>query len=111
MSTILNLEINQGETFSQRITGFNSAGDYFNLTGYSSISGAIKFRYGSSGELSNLNPVIHNSYVSGIVDISIPATGTAYLPANQLLYNIEIYSGVAVTRLFEGKVTVTPQLF
>jgi hypothetical protein len=103
------LNINQGSTYIARLTGMNSAGGYYDLTGYTA-SGYIKYRYSDSDYFLNLNPVVHPSYISGLIDITIPATETASLPVTQLLFDINVYSGVSVSRVLGGKVVVNPEV-
>jgi hypothetical protein len=103
------LNINQGSTYIARVTGMNSAGGYYNLSGYTA-SGYIKYRYSQSGYILDLNPIIHSSYVSGLIDITVPATGTATLPVTTLLFDLNVYSGNSVSRVLAGKVVVNPEV-
>jgi hypothetical protein len=109
--TLLNLTINQGEFYTNRLTGVDSAGNALNLTNHSA-SGFIRHQYGSSGVLFNLNPSIHSSYVSGLIDLNLNATGTAGLPVGKFVYDIEVFSGnvTGAFKVFKGVVSVNPEV-
>lgn len=89
MATVLN--IIQGVTFSGRITVSNSNGTLTNLTGMSA-SGSVKYRYSQTGSLFSLNPVVHTSYVSGIIDFSVSGATTLNSPVGKHPYDINIYN-------------------
>lgn len=102
--------INQGETLSLNISVTGSSGSPINLSG-SSISGFLKTKYGDSSPLLNLNATIINA-ISGILSLSVPATGTAILPTNISFYDIGMFNSGSsqTTKLVRGKVFVSPQL-
>lgn len=105
-----NLEIIQGSTYSIRLVAKNEDGSRFNLSGYNA-RGYIKYRYSDIDKLLDLQPSVHPSYVSGYIDLNLPATGTAALPACQLLYDIEIYTNSDdVTRVINGYANITPEV-
>ena len=109
MATTATLNIARGSTYTARITGLNSAGNYYNLSGYTA-SGYIKYRYSETDYILNMNPTIHSSYVSGLIDVVLPAEDTATLPNSQLLYDIRVYSGFSVSTVIRGPVNVIPDV-
>lgn len=89
MASTYTLEIIQGNSLDLQINATNSDGSYINLSGYGA-RGQIRYLYGATGVLLDLHPTVHNSYVSGIININIPSTGTAALPVGTFVYDIEI---------------------
>jgi hypothetical protein len=105
-----NLQINKGETFTLSITVSNDDGSPMNLSS-SVVSGYLKFKYSDSNKLTDLNPVVVTP-ASGIVSLSISATGTAALPVMIGVYDLEATNtgnGV-VTKLLAGKAYVYPEV-
>lgn len=109
--TILNLDITQGDKYFNRLTGINTNGDTLDLTNHSA-SGFVRYQYGSSGILCNLNPTVHASYISGLIDLNLNATGTAALPVGKFVYDIEVFSGsiTGAFKVFKGTVSVNPEV-
>lgn len=110
MASTYNLDILQGNTFSIRVNASNEDGSLINLQGYTS-SGHIRYNYGSSGYLLDLAPQIHNSYVSGIVDIILTSQETAALPVGCFPYDLEAISsgGATTTKFLKGYASVSPE--
>jgi hypothetical protein len=106
--TSYNLEIIKGSTFSARVTATNSDGSYINLTNFNA-RGYIRYSYGSTGILLDIQPSVDSSYVSGIVNINIPSTGTSLLPVGVFPQDIEIYSGNYVVKFLRGYASVLPE--
>lgn len=109
--TNYDLDITKGSTYSVRLVAKDSAGDRYNLSGWSS-RGIIRYSYGSTGTIWDLAPTVHTSYVSGIVDVTIPATGTATLPVIQGVYDVEIYTTGAnpsVIKIVKGRANIYPE--
>lgn len=100
---ILDLQIQQGETFSYYYTGRALT------SGTNFVSGYLKAKYGEISPLVNLNVQIVNSG-SGIFSLSIPATGTASLPTTIGFYDVEVLNGVIVTKIFGGKAYISPEV-
>lgn len=100
---ILDLQIQQGETFGYYYTGRPLS------AGTNLISGYMKVNYGDSLPLVNLNAQIVNSG-SGIFSLSIPASGTAALPTTIAFYDVEVQNGATVTKLFGGKAYISPEV-
>lgn len=100
------ITILQGSNFSGQFNAKDDNGNFYDLNGWTG-RGFIKYRY-SSGILFNFGaPTL--TYPSGI-QLVISATGTAALPTTLLRYDVEIVSGSDVHRVFEGRVTVKPEI-
>lgn len=108
MAQTLDLTFIQGDNYKASVIAKNAAGSAINLVGYS-VAGKVRNRYSDSTYLLDLAPTV-SSAVSGIIDIDIPATGTASLPVTEAVYDIEMYQGTEVTRLLEGNVKILPQV-
>ena len=104
-----NLLIDQGSTFSTTITGYDVDGNLLNLTGYSA-AGKIKYNYSTGTSLVDFTTSVQDSYVDGLVDLSLTATETAALIAGDLRYDVEVTSGTNVIRIQEGLVRVGPEV-
>ena len=101
MAETYNISITQGTTLSINLTANDSNGSAINLSGYG-VRGYVRYSYGSSGILYDLNPQISNA-VSGIINISGNATGTAVLPVGKFPYDLEAYSSDGyVTKFLRG---------
>jgi hypothetical protein len=109
MSDIYNINLVAGNTLLLSVTASDSNGNPINLSGYSA-RGHVKYNYGDTGILLDLNPQIHSSYTSGLVNISGAATQTALLPVGKFPYNLEIEStGGYVTKFLRGYISVDPE--
>jgi len=58
----------------------------------------------------NMTTSIATDATTGVVTLSLTATETAALDAERYVYDLEITSGAAVTRVIEGIITVRPQV-
>jgi len=104
-----NLLIDQGSTFSTTVTGYDVDGNLLNLTGYSA-AGKIKYNYSTGTSLVDFTTSVQDSYVNGLVDLSLTATETAALIVGDLRYDVEVTSGTNVIRVQEGLVRVGPEV-
>ena len=104
------LSIYQGQTYALSLTLRDSNSTPINLNGFA-ISGFIKTRFGDTSKLCDLNVAIANA-PSGIVTLSIPASGTAALPVNYAFYDVEMLNSGdgSVTKVLAGKVSVFPEV-
>lgn len=104
--------IEQGATFSLSLTYKDSTGAAINLTGFTARS---KFKPSFSGtavaSLTNVSGITLGG-AAGTIVIVISASDTAAITApSSGVYDLEIVSsGGVVTRLLEGKYTVTPEV-
>ena len=107
MGTKVNLVIDQGSTFATTINLTDDSGELVNLTGYSG-AGQIRKHYTSSSATS-ISVGLGGS--NGTVTLALSANATSNIIAGRYVYDVEITSPAGeVTRIFEGIVTVTPQV-
>ena len=109
MAAIANLTIDQGATFSSDVTVKDAQGNAFNLTGYTAVAKLAK-GFASTKTRTNMTTSIATDATTGVVTLSLTATETAALDAERYVYDLEITSGAAVTRVIEGIITVRPQV-
>ena len=109
MAAIANLTIEQGATFTSDVTVKDAQGNAFNLTGYTAVAKLAK-GFASTKTRTNMTTSIATDATTGVVTLSLTATETAALDAERYVYDLEITSGAAVTRVIEGIITVRPQV-
>ena len=107
MGTKVNLVIDQGASFETTVNLTDDNGDAVDLTGYSA-AGQIRKHYTSS---SATNMTIVLGGANGTVTMALSANATANLVAGRYVYDVELTdTSSSVSRIFEGIVTVTPQV-
>lgn len=107
MGTKQNLVIDQGTSFQSVLNYRDDNQDPINLTGYTG-AGQIRKHYSSSNSTSF---TITLGGANGTVTLALSANTTANLVSGRYVYDIEITNGSGlVSRIFEGIVTVTPQV-
>lgn len=105
----MTLNFIQGISFSGRFVAQDDNG-YINLSGFLT-SGQVQYKHSSISGLFNLNPSINNSYISGIIDISVPANILQNSPIGSFYYYINIYDGQGyVSRIIDGNANVGTSL-
>lgn len=107
MGTKLNLLIDQGASFETTLTLTDDNGDVVNLTNY---TGAGQFRkHYTSSSYTSFDVTLGGA--NGTITLALTANSTANVTAGRYVYDVEVTdnSGV-ITRLFEGIVTITPQV-
>ena len=109
MAAIANLTIDQGATFSSDVTVKDAQDSAFNLTGYTASAKLAK-GFASTRTRTNMTTSIATDATTGVVTLSLTATETSALDAERYVYDLEITSGTAVTRVIEGIITVRPQV-
>ena len=109
MAAIANLTIDQGATFSSDVTVKDAQSNAFNLTGYTAVAKLAK-GFASTKTRTNMTTSIATDATTGVVTLSLTATETSALDAERYVYDLEITSGAAVTRVIEGIITVRPQV-
>ena len=110
---VYNITVNQGENYDLTATLTNTDGTPVNISGYS-LRGKVRYSYGSTGVLVNLEPSIINA-TGGIINFTLSPSETAALPITVAVYDIERFvSGqspvTTVSRVLQGTVTVTPEV-
>jgi len=111
MATTYNISVFQGENLDFTLNLKDSNGTTpLNLNGYS-VRGKVKYSYGSSEVLWDLNPTIVSA-VNGQISLSIPGTGVANLPVTEAVYDIERYTAndAIVKKVLVGKFIVNPEV-
>jgi hypothetical protein len=105
MAIKANLVVDQGVTFSATIDVTDTAGNAFNLTGYT-VAAQMRKNYASS--TATTFGTSHNAQY-GQITLSLTSTTTSALEPGRYLYDVEISSSTnVITRVVEGIVTVTP---
>ena len=108
MSSISNIFIDQGATFTTTVTVTDANGDAVNLSGYS-VAAQIRKTFLSSTATAFTATISNAS--SGEITISLTPTQTAALEAGRFVYDVVITaSGGTKTRVVEGQVTVNPSV-
>ncbi len=109
MAVNYTLNILQGSDYPLRLILKNEDSTYFNLSGYNT-RGSIRYKYFNSDIILDLQPMI-SSYVSGFIDIVIPASGTAAISSSRYIYDVDISnSGGATTRILMGVANISPEV-
>jgi len=116
MASTYDISITQGESLDLLFKLKDSSGIALNLSGYNT-RGKVKYSYGSTGTLLDLEPVIvtgvNNSFLaSGQITVSISASESSSLPITQAVYDIERYTlnDVVVHKVLNGKFIITPEV-
>ena len=120
-----NFFVQQGSDLNVRLALTTSEGTPSLLNGYVT-RGSVKHRYGDTGKLLDLSPIIVSGYcpgeycdydpdpiVSGLIDIKLTASQTAALPVGQMVYDIEknpASNPEGVEKVIEGYFNVTPEV-
>ena len=106
---ILNLQIDQGSTFSKQITVYQTDGTTIqNLTGYT-IASQVRKNYTSTNFVT-INAT-NNDPTNGVIVMSLTATATAALKAGRYVYDLQITAADStVTRIIEGVITLRPEV-
>jgi hypothetical protein len=107
---VYNISINQGETYNLDYTLTNSNGSPMNISGYS-VRGQVRYSYGSTGILLDLNPSIQNATGGGI-NVHLTPEQTAALPTTIAVYDIESYLAAnnTVSRVLNGTFSIAPEV-
>lgn len=108
MAAIANLYVDQGATFSTSVLVKNDDGSAFDLTDYS-VAAQIRKSYSSSTAV-DFTASVADPATAGQINLSLTATQTGTLEEGRYVYDVEVTSGVTVTRVIEGLVTISPQV-
>ena len=105
-----NISVNQGESFNLDASLINSSGSSMNLSGYY-LRGQVRYSYGSTGVLLDLNPSITNA-TGGLININLTPSQTVNLPPTIAVYDVESYvSGDGtVNRVLNGFFSISPEV-
>jgi hypothetical protein len=106
---ILNLQIDQGSTFSKQITVYQTDGTTVqNLTGYA-VASQVRKNY-TSTNYTTINAT-NNDPTNGVIVMSLTAVQTAALKAGRYVYDLQITAADGtVSRTVEGIITIKPEV-
>ena len=110
---VLNLEVEQGATFTRVITWTDENAALINLVGYTAAMKArVNFDSTSAFiDLTTENGGITLGGAAGTIQLDIDAATTAALATLSGVYDLELYSGAGVkTRLLKGTLTVSREV-
>lgn len=108
MATSFDIEVEQGGDYGVTLIASGN-GAALNLNNYG-LSGIVRFRYGSTGILVDLEPTkVAAASTSGHFTLDLNSTDLD-LPFGRFLYEIEAYSGVEVYKLYKGNFDVLPEI-
>ena len=107
MALKVNLDVDQGATFTTIIYVTDENEEAVNLSSYTA-RGQIRKNFNSANASAEFT---FGLYANGIINMSLTSTQTANLSAGRYLYDMEIQdSSNVVTRVIEGQVTVAPNI-
>lgn len=109
MASTYDIIAQKGVSLSLTLDLKNDSGVAINLSGYS-VSGEVKYRYGETGVLTSLDPVIVSA-PSGQIVVTVDANETQAFPIGIFRYNIFISSGTLVTNVLNGQFRVLPTVY
>lgn len=107
MATKANLVIDQGATWNSTVTLTDPDGNYIDLSSY---TGAAQMRkhYTSSTAIVF---TVQLGGANGTITLSLSANATGNVSAGRYLYDVELTdSSGTISRVFEGTVTVNPNV-
>jgi hypothetical protein len=108
MADFVELTLEKGSTFSSQITVKDDQGVEQDLTGYTARSQMRKSYYASSKYDFT---VTVTAPVLGLITMSMTAANTSNISPGRYVYDVEIENNSGdVTRIFEGIVTVLPNV-
>lgn len=107
-----NIIIEQGATFRLPLTWKSSDGAPYDLTGYTARMQVRQYKEAGTAlvNLTTENGGIALGGIAGTVVVTISATTTATLPACEGVYDLELINGSTITRLLEGKATISREV-
>ena len=104
------INIQQGTTFNLTFIASDCSGNLFNFSGYSA-RGKVKYAYGYTGVMLDLQPQIDPSLISGIITISIPQEMTSGLPVTKGVFDVEAFnSGDYCFKIAGGYANIFPEV-
>lgn len=107
MSIIQNLYLDQGSTFVSNLRYVDNSKNPIDITGFAARA---EFRSSYSTANSYIFTCSIIDEANGVVNLSMPYYETANVKSGRYVYDIEIYDGAVVTKIFEGLVIVNPEV-
>ena len=107
---ILNLQIDQGSTFSKLITVYQTDGITLqNLTGYT-VASQVRKNY-TSTNYTTILATVQTPATNGVIVMSLTAAQTAALKAGRYVYDLQLTAAdETVSRTIEGIITIKPEV-
>ena len=104
------LQIIQGNSLALSLTINDDGGNPIDLSN-SAVSGFVKFRYGDTGYLANLNATIPSG-TTGIISLNLSSIVTRNLPITIGFYDIETSNTISnnVSKILAGNVYINPTI-
>lgn len=109
---IYDITIEQGATFTLSLTWKDSTGNPVNLTGYSARM-QVRTSYEAEDTLVSLTSSGGDIVLGGALGtiiITIAASATQTLQLDEAVYDLELVNGATVTRLLQGRATVSREV-
>lgn len=108
---IYDITIEQGATFQMNLTWKDSTGSPVNISGYSARM-QVRENYEAEDTLVSLvSPAdITLGGALGTIAITIAASATQNLQLEEGVYDLELVNGATVTRLIQGKATISREV-
>jgi hypothetical protein len=109
MAQFVEVDLDQGTTFNLDIVVKNDDGSRINVAGYT-FSSSMRKSFYSSSVTANLTVAVINA-ANGDVRFSLNAASTANIKAGRYVFDIkQINTSNVTSRMFEGIITVNPQV-
>lgn len=105
---VFDLQITHGASFSMTVSLTDDNNAPIDLTSLN-VKSYIKSSYGESGYLTSLNPQVITP-TSGIISLSIGASGSTGIPIGISFYDVMLNSGDTSFVALAGKVYVSPSV-
>lgn len=109
---IYDIIIEQGATFQMTLTWKDNAGSPIDLSGYSARM-QVRTSYEAEETLVSLTSAGGDIVLGGAlgtIAITIAASVTQGLQIDEAVYDLELVNGLTVTRLLQGKATVSREV-
>ena len=109
---IYDITIEQGATFQMSLTWNDNTGSPINLSGYSARM-QVRTSYEAEETLVSLTSLGGDIVLGGAlgtIAITIAASVTETLQIDEGVYDLELVNGLTVTRLLQGKATVSREV-
>lgn len=109
---LYDITIEQGATFQMSLTWKDSTGAAVNITGYTARM-QVRENYEAESTLVSLTSSGGDIVLGGALGtivITIGASVTQVLQLDEAVYDLELVNGATVTRLLQGKATVSREV-
>jgi hypothetical protein len=109
---LYDITIEQGATFQMSLTWKDSTGAAVNITGYTARM-QVRENYESDSTLVSLTSSGGDIVLGGAlgtIAVTIAASVTQLLQLDEAVYDLELVNGATVTRLLQGKATVSREV-